>query len=743
MKKSIILVALSFLILFGSTNIGNTGLAKEMPQVIVLFAEGMSFADLDELAKYPHVDKWIKQASSGALTIRTPGARNTPNGYLLMGSGAQALYSERSGTAYHPWEAVSAHETAGERAQELGGLDAAQKLARSAIVFPGIFRLNADNQDKPYTPQIGTLGKTLAAYQIPVAVYGNGDYDDVRQRHSVLFAMDEQGRVPVGDLSANTLIEWPGSPYGVQTNYAYLRKKVREDQSSGLITLQLSDLARLYQLADEMEPAQFQRQYQQVLSGLGAFLGALLEERRENQKIILLSPAVNARAAKEKALLPPILVWEKRAGGQLTSATTRQSGLISGLDILPTILAWLDVPVPKGVAGHPIRVDNQSNNAELGQQIGQVHHTYATRPAVLYSYVMLQIITLACAAILWMAGKRGHVRAGLERLRRGVRLSLLAMLCFPCLLLLEGLLPWQASGPVVLGVLIVIALLAAFGLEQSSLAQTTMIVCGATVASLLIDGWTGATLMRQSYLGYDPVIGARFYGLGNEFEGVLIGSAIMLVAAVYQLAREEVRPYIAAFVFAAVLYYMVAPGLGTDAGGFLAGLVGFFVALFRLQGWAIGKKGLLLLTGGLVVGIAALIVGSLVTDQPLTHIGRVSQQIVTGQWEEVGRMLERKIAMNVRLIRVSIWSKVFVVSLIVLGLLALWNDRFLRHLAVDTPFLVKGFSGVIAGSLAGLVLNDSGIVTAATCIIFLVVPALYAALGEQKDEHARPEWERL
>jgi hypothetical protein len=347
---------------------------------------------------------------------------------------------------------------------------------------------------------------------------------------------------------------------------------------------------------------------------------------------------------------------------------------------------------------------------------------------------MLQIITLACAAILWMAGKRLHAAGSFGRLRRGVRLSLLAMLCFPALLLLEGLIDWEASGPVVLGVLIVVALLAAFWLEHRSLAQTTAIVCGATVICLLADGWTGAALMRRSYLGYDPVIGARFYGLGNEYEGVLIGSAIMLAASLYQIVRQSLRPYLAAILFAAVLYYMVAPGLGADAGGFLAGLVGFFVAFSRLQGWTIGKKGLLLLTGGLMAGIVTLIVGSLVSDQPLTQIGRVAEQIVTGRWDEVGQMVERKIAMNVRLIRVSIWSKVFAVSLVVLGLLALWNDRFLRHLAVDTPFLVKGFSGVIAGSLAGLALNDSGIVTAATCILFLVVPALYAALGEPKDE---------
>ncbi|KQL43400.1 hypothetical protein AN963_28485 [Brevibacillus choshinensis] len=734
MKKSIMLIVLSFLLLFAGANNASTGQAKEKPQVIVLFVEGMSFFDLEQLQKYPHVDKWIRQAGAGAVSIRSPGARNAPNGYLLMGSGAQAVYTERSGTGYHPWEAVSAYETAGERAQELSAVDEEQKLARSSIVFPGIFRLLADNQDKPYSPQIGMLGKTLTAHHIPVAVYGTGDYEDIRQRHSVLFAMDEQGRVSKGDLSKNTVLTKRGSPYGIQTNYEFLLQQVREDSGSGLITVQLSDLSRLYQMADEMDPIQFERQYHQVLSMIGAFLDKLLDGRGEDQQVMLLSPAVNVRAAKEKALLPPVLVWGGNETGLVTSATTRQSGLISGLDILPTILAWLDVPTPKGLTGHAVRIDSEKNEAQLVQQIRQIHHTYATRSSVLYSFVMLQIITLACAAILWMVGKRVNGVGNLERLRRGVRLALLSMLCFPVLLLLEGFLEWEASGPVVLGVLIVVALLAAFWLEQRTLAQTTAIVCGVTVLCLLVDGWTGATLMRRSYLGYDPVIGARFYGLGNEYEGVMIGSAIMFVASWYQMVWQRMRPFLAAMVFAIVLYYMVAPGLGTDAGGFLAGLVGFFVAFSRLQGWTIGKKGLLLLTGGLMIGIVTLIVGSLLTDQPLTHIGRVSQQIVTGQWDEVGRMVERKIAMNVRLIRVSIWSKVFVVSLIVLGLLALWNDRFLRHLAMDTPFLVKGFSGVIAGSLAGLVLNDSGIVTAATCIIFLVVPALYAALGEPKDE---------
>lgn len=740
MKSKIVRLFLLILILFVHTNPGKALAVQEKPQVILLFVEGLSFADLEKLKSLPLVDKWIGQAGAAALSLRTPGPRTAANGYLLMGSGGQALYTERSGTAYHPAEIFSPRETAGERMQELGGYRA-HDLARSAILFPGIFRLHEDNRDKPYTSRLGLLGTTLAAHKIRIASYGNGDFEETRQRQAVLFAMDQEGRVPAGDVSEANSLSVRGYPYGVKTNTTYLLDRIRADRSSGLIAVQLSDLSRLYQLGPDMEPGQFARQYQRVQNDLAQFLDQLLAARRANQMIMLVSPAVNSVAAKDKALLSPLLMWSDQSSGLLTSATTRQNGLVSGLDVLPTVLTWLDVPVPKGLTGHSI-YRTEGDLSQLLSQVEQIHHTYATRPSVLYTYVMLQIVTVGCAALLWMWGRRRE-GVGLSRVRRGVRLALLALLWFPALLLLEAALDWKVHGSLILGVLIMAALAIAFWQENQSLAEITLGVSAITVAAVCLDGWTGATLMRQSFLGYDPVIGARFYGLGNEYEGVIIGGTVMLVASLYQLYRERTRvlpvaglalPGGSLLVCAVVLYYMVAPNLGTDAGGFLAGLIGLFVAFARLHDLRIGKKGLLLLTGGLVLGVFGLMTASLLSDQPLTHVGRVSQQILAGEWGEVGQMVERKLAMNVRLIRVSIWSKVFAVSLIALGLLSLKNDRFLRHLAQDTPYLVKGFAGVIAGSLAGLALNDSGIVTAATCISFLIVPALYAALEEPEQK---------
>ena len=55
-----------------------------------------------------------------------------------------------------------------------------------------------------------------------------------------------------------------------------------------------------------------------------------------------------------------------------------------------------------------------------------------------------------------------------------------------------------------------------------------------TLLALDIDLLTGATMIKSSVLGYDPMAGARYYGVGNEYMGVMIGCAILVSAAIYQ-----------------------------------------------------------------------------------------------------------------------------------------------------------------------------------------------------------------
>lgn len=750
----------------GTLLLPSPALAVEAParldkQVIVVFIDGLSFSDLARLRQYPHVQSGLGDAYYAALTIRSPGSRNDANGYLLMGSGGPALYTSGSGTVYHRWEqlltvGIHTETTAEERMIQLrGGEPARWRESPPELLFPGIYRLYAYNADRPFTARIGLLGSTLQEAGITVSLYGNGDTSEERQRHAALFAINRDGEIPRGDVSARTIERAAGYPDGIRTHYHYLLERIRREKA-GLIVVQIADLARLYRLKDDLAPDHFERQYERILADMDRFLGQLLQQRTPEQLLLVTSPAVNPVAAREKSLLTPLLLWKGNdGGGELVSLTTRQQGLVSGLDLLPTILAWLSVPVPEGVVGHVMTgttaqreaavfsplpaTDASVGSPSLFQaflaKVQEIDRIYDNRPRILYAYVMLQIAILLAATLAWLWQKNGK-RPLAARLRRVVRLALLAMLFFPSLFLLEPLLGWKLPAPAIFALIVMCALGGALLVEHWRLPRLLLTVTGLTVCAILLDGFTGGVAMRRSYLGYDPVVGARFYGLGNEYEGVLIGAAILAVASLYEWrkrqhnARLTLPLFLALAGFALSLFYMAAPWLGTNAGGFLAGAIAFALTLVRLEGWRIGSGGLLL-CGGLLLGGSGLLVAlHLSSSAPLTHVGVVANDIVTGNWEAVLQIVERKLEMNLRLIRVSSWSKMFVLSLVVIGLLSLRPDRFLRRLSVRYPYLVCGFSGIVAGSLAGLVLNDSGIVSAATSIVFFVAPALFAALGE-------------
>ncbi len=732
MKRKMLLIITTILtacIVLGSC-VARVDATPNNRQVILIAIDGLSFSDLEKWRSYPQMQKWLSTAAYGALTVRTPGPRSAENAFLQMGSGGQALYTPRSGTAYSHWERLGSGETALERSRQWG----VAVTAEAAIYFPGMYRLLGENAGKPYTQQIGLLGSTLARNGLRVAVYGNDDYGSTTHRPAVLMAMDQRGTVPGGDVSARTNVKAADYPYGIRSNYEFFASMLQQEKAPGLTVVELSDLARLYRQREFMSEQRFTRQYDRVLADLDRFLGTVLQAKRANQFIMVVSPAVNPAAQANKSLLLPIMQWRSTDSGGLFSLTTRQAGLVNGLDILPTIFAWLSLPMPEKAVGHVIKVAKQDPLSLPGllSKVQQIDRIYQNRSPVLYTYALIHIAVLLLALAAWLWQKR-QSSAGFSSIQRVIRVMLLSMLLYPVLFLVEPLLKWQVPPAIVIGMVVITALTVAVATERSGFVRLLLGVSALTVAGLLLDGFGGGVMLSRSYLGYDPVIGARFYGLGNEYEGVLIGASILFVAALHDWWHARSLPTVwcrllAVAVLGVVLLYLALPSLGADAGGFLAGIFGFGIAIARLWGWAVGKRGIFMSVGVLAGGLAVLIAVNGLSAQPLTHVGVVAQQILSGDWTEVGHMLQRKAEMNLRLIRVSAWGKVFAVALVTICILTLRSERFMQRLASRYPHTVKGFAGIAAASLAGLVLNDSGIITAATSILFLVIPALYAAL---------------
>lgn len=77
--------------------------------------------------------------------------------------------------------------------------------------------------------------------------------------------------------------------------------------------------------------------------------------------------------------------------------------------------------------------------------------------------------------------------------------------------------------------------------------------------------------------------------------------------------------------------------------------------------------------------------------------------------------------MNFTLIEYTIWSRILVTFIIVLIVLCLHPGKRPGEISRRFPALVKGFRGALAGSVTALAVNDSGIVAAATGLLFPVV----------------------
>ena len=155
--------------------------------------------------------------------------------------------------------------------------------------------------------------------------------------------------------------------------------------------------------------------------------------------------------------------------------------------------------------------------------------------------------------IIWLASYRGPVLRSLVGVQIGVYLAALAVMAWgmrPAVRLLRAIQlpprcslgntscaphptcgvmgsPGDARGP-------------SFGAAYTKDLLWVVAVIGLSTAVLVgIDTVTGSSLMRFSFLGYDPIGGARFYGLGNEYMGIMIGALIMGWVCLAELVRFD------------------------------------------------------------------------------------------------------------------------------------------------------------------------------------------------------------
>jgi hypothetical protein len=729
------------------------GHAKQVFQekhLVLILVPGLSFEEIEGFITALPLDLQDDLQMAG-MSMRTgAGISLNPNHNIITLSTGHRELGLRDWSGYHLTEEIG--ETFAEDIfREWSG-----ESAQAPIVHPAIFKLQEEWRLKgAMETGPGWLGLKLAEQGIVAKAFGNSDTRDHNQRIAATFIMDDLGQakgiVGEGILSQNVYF-----PTGRQTNWEKLSTEVLgtwNSSSSSLTVVELGDLERIFSQKEWMEPTR----YRSVLDGWfkewSAWMEVLVKESEAMHSeaeisVWMLSPMVSNEAGQQGKLLAPFITWEKnQTAGLVTSDTTKQTGIVSNLDVLPSLISFFELGQSEELVGKEMRLDPRSpldldltegiNLKPWLHKVNYLFTIYEKRREIITSYILIVIFFIIASALYWWFYKKSHAAKAIQVMLGAIMLSPIYFLWLTPLIRVLDEWGWILA-------LLLSSIASSLLLYRSVTTPVYLAWIGVlNSATILFDIWQGSQWMKRSFLGYDPLIGARYYGLGNEYAGILLGSSILAVTAIYVWLRREhyveegaegkgIRNkrfflFLSSAWYLLILFFVAAPQLGTNAGATLASLFTYLASQIILFQYQVNKKWVFGLLA--MAGIAFLSLGFLHVRGEHTHVGAAINMLASGDVHSIIEIIKRKWEMNLKLIRVSLWGKLFATSLIVLifVLFRLKREKLLRFR--EDPWF-NGMRSVILGAVLILLVNDSGIVSAATTMIYATFPFIYLRFSD-------------
>ncbi len=419
----------------------------------------------------------------------------------------------------------------------------------------------------------------------------------------------------------------------------------------------------------------------------------------------------------ERARLSPghELLWAAAAGlgggRELSSQTTDQRGLIASVDLAPTILDRLGLSVPADMRGASIRTDGPLNGPGLRALMARLHVIGPRRLTALGWLLSAWALLLAISAIASPATRAWAMRTGA-----------LGVLWAPVAVLIPAAL--EPSAPVEYAT-IALACMALGALTDRLLPWPRAVLAPAIVAvvALAADALAGTQLLMRSLLGPDPILGARFYGIGNELKS---GLAVLVLGGVAGALYPGARTRRAALTMACTGVVLAAvegsAEIGAGVGGVILVSAGFALATVMLLPGALTRRRALAVLIAPVLALVALAALDLITAHGAGHytgsilharspkdIRDVIVRRYKAAWDELGNQ-----AMPLAT----------VLALLAAGFGLGHRDRLLTPVEGDPVWLAALTGGLAAGAVGALV-EDSGPVLLVVAVFALVCLLAY------------------
>ncbi|SNS32699.1 hypothetical protein SAMN05446037_10083 [Anaerovirgula multivorans] len=709
-----------FIIIIGVFFIDNAVISygvnqESTPKVVMVIINRVDFYDLYNM---PQMKSIIDQSSIALMNTRASGRNSEFKSYATLGWGTRAEAAQNTSTFFRLEE-----ETTGIYERRTGDL-----FEEEGIVNININLLIQQNLRGEYGAFPGILGDLLRKHNYRTAIIGNSDIENEKSRAIGLIAMDSRGYIDDGNVSEELIEEDNYSPYGIKTNYSQLLNSSIEVYPKGdLILIETGDTNRLDRYKDNLSTSLYQHHKNNILSNIDDFVGNLLNHIDINETLLMfVTPYPSDYAAAAGERLTPVIIYDGGLNqGLLWSSTTRRPGIIGNVDIAPTILSYFHIEPTNMIGRKLTSIPREDAINHIHYLNKRVVNTSLQRYRILYSFAIFQMLASVIALLAIVFKKRIH-----KKWNTPISLVLLSTIVAPFTLLI---LPLLGIMSLLANYLLLIGITGGFvcslyALGRKNSLNMIMYASFLIMIGLIVDIILGQNLIKNSILGYDPIIGARYYGIGNEYMGVLIGSALIFTTTLIE--RFKLNKYFIILIYIFTIAIIALPTLGANVGGTITAVVAFLFTSIRLLGMKINSKKLIYIFLSMVMVIAVIAFIDLFIMENQTHLANALQQIVEKGPVAIYEIIARKISMNIRVMGVTVWSRVLLIALAILGVLFYRPVGVIKSLANDYPNIAIGWSGIILGCVISFAVNDSGVVAAATTIIFLTTSILYLIMNK-------------
>lgn len=403
--------------------------------------------------------------------------------------------------------------------------------------------------------------------------------------------------------------------------------------------------------------------------------------------------------------------------GGVTSATTRQDGLVSTIDIAPTVLDYLHVKVPKKVRGTDIKAGSRVSAAHLENLRRRWSDVRSSRQAS----SMRGVVAVAGIVFLVLGLLRG-IRAAVAP---ALRIGALGLMWWPTTVLISAAVEPSTRLKETAIVAVLAIALAIVTDRVVRWPRGPAVPAAVGLAAYTIDLAFGGDLLTRSVLGPSVAFGARFYGVSNELEPLLPILLLVGLAAVMTgrpLTRRTPWIYAGAGL---LLGIVVGWGrLGADVGGVITvGLAVAAATLVMLPG-GITKRSVIV---ALLVPVAA-IGGLILLDLGLSGGDHLSRNLLrTENSRELWELVARRYELAFRVLK-SGRTPAYFLGVVLAVLFAIRNRRWLYGESPHRAWIAVMVGGLGAG-IGGMLANDSGPILLVNSVVALATVTAYLLAG--------------